>query len=170
MSIPQNKNELLNAIETNFSKLAEDLRKMPADVSGLPFMEGHSKGELMNVSNLVAYLLGWNSLVLKWLDHDKKGEPIDFPETGYKWNELGKLAQKFYADYRDVPFDILVIKLTNAKDRIVDEINKKTDEELYGREWCGKYTMGRMISLNTSSPYSNARNRLRKWLTAFEKK
>ncbi|WP_295898006.1 ClbS/DfsB family four-helix bundle protein [uncultured Bartonella sp.] len=170
MSIPQNKNELLNAIETNFSKLAEDLRKMPADVSVLPFMEGHSKGELMNVSNLVAYLIGWNELVLKWLDQDQKGEPIDFPDTGYKWNELGKLAQKFYADHHNIPFDTLVIQLTNVKDRIVDEINKKTDEELYGREWCGKYTMGRMISLNTSSPYSNARDRLRKWLTAFEKK
>ncbi|HGU7194519.1 TPA: ClbS/DfsB family four-helix bundle protein, partial [Yersinia enterocolitica] len=27
----------------------------------------------------------------------------------------------------------------------------------------GKWTMGRMISFNTSSPYSNACSRLRKW-------
>lgn len=170
MPIPKTKSELLQAINLSFEKLQKDLKRVPSDPSRLPKMTGHAKDTMMTVADLVAYLIGWNELVLKWLDHDKKGEPIDFPETGYKWNELGKLAQKFYSDYHNIPFDTLVIKLTNAKDRIVDEINKKTDEELYGREWCGKYTMGRMISLNTSSPYSNARDRLRKWLMLFEKK
>ena len=164
MSIPQNKDELLNAIETTFSKLAEDFRKVPADVSGLPLMEGHSKGELMSVSNLVAYLLGWNRLVLKWLEKDEKGEPVDFPETGFKWNELGELAKKFYSDYKNVPFVDLVDRLRQAKDQIIVEISKRNNQELYEKEWCGKWTMGRMIQLNTSSPYSNARNRLRKWL------
>lgn len=164
MSIPQNKDELLNAIETTFSKLAEELRKVPADVSGLPLMEGHSKGELMSVSNLVAYLLGWNSLVLKWLKRDEKGEPVDFPETGFKWNELGELAKKFYSDYKNVPFVDLVDRLRAAKEKIIVEISKRNNQELYEKEWCGKWTMGRMIQLNTSSPYSNARSRLRKWL------
>ena len=36
-----------------------------------------------------------NELVLKWLERDADGEPIDFSETGFKWNELGRLAQKF---------------------------------------------------------------------------
>ncbi|EPE9290931.1 ClbS/DfsB family four-helix bundle protein, partial [Escherichia coli] len=34
---------------------------------------------------------------------------------------------------------------------------------LYGRPWYTKWTMGRMISFNTSSPYANANGRLRKW-------
>lgn len=50
-------------------------------------------------ANLVAYLVGWNELVLKWLERDAAGLPIDFPETGYKWNELGRLAGRFYQDY-----------------------------------------------------------------------
>ncbi|MGI1213336.1 ClbS/DfsB family four-helix bundle protein [Escherichia coli] len=29
--------------------------------------------------------------------------------------------------------------------------------------WFKKWTMGRMISFNTSSPYANANGRLRKW-------
>lgn len=170
MPIPKNKSELLQAIHLSFEKLQKDLKRVPSDPSRLPKMEGHAKGTKMTVADLVSYLIGWNELVLKWLDYDQKGEPIDFPETGYNWNELGKLAQKFYADYHNIPFGTLVIKLTNVKNQIVEEINKKTDEELYGGEWCGKYTMGRMISLNTSSPYSNARNRLRKWLNLLEQK
>lgn len=164
MSIPQNKDELLSAIDKTFSKLFEDLKTVPADVKNLPKMEGHAKGTEMSVSDLAAYLIGWNVLVLKWLDHDKKGLPIDFPETGFKWNELGKLANKFYDDYKNVPFPNLLQQLQTAKDKIVKEIASRSNESLYEKAWCGKWTMGRMIQLNTSSPYSNARNRLRKWL------
>ncbi|MFX4153989.1 ClbS/DfsB family four-helix bundle protein [Aliarcobacter butzleri] len=58
-------------------------------------------------------------------------EEVDFPETGYKWNQLGKLAQKFYEDYKI--------------------------------SWHEKWTLGRMIQFNTSSPYANAKARIRKW-------
>ncbi len=50
----------------------------------------------MSPADLVAYLIEWNNLVLKWLDRDDRGEPVDFPGAGFKWNELGLLAQKFY--------------------------------------------------------------------------
>jgi len=39
-----------------------------------------------------------------------------------------------------------------------------SDEELYGTSWYRAWTAGRMISLNTSSPYANARSRVRRWL------
>ncbi len=38
----------------------------------------------MSVRNMVSYLLGWNDLVLKWIENDTKGKLIDFPETGFK--------------------------------------------------------------------------------------
>ena len=47
-------------------------------------MEGHAKDTIMSVNNLVSYLIGWNELVLKWLDQDAKGKDIEFPEVGYK--------------------------------------------------------------------------------------
>ena len=126
-------------------------------------LEGHVKGTMMSVHNLVSYLPGWNNLVLKWIEKDAKGELIDFPETGFKWNQLGALAQKFYADFDAVPFDQLLKDLEIAKQKIVDFISGQTDEQLYGAPWYEKYTVGRMIQLNTSSPYANARTRLRKW-------
>ena len=43
---------------------------------------------------------------------------------------------------------------------------RETDASLYGEAWYGKYPLGRMIQLNTSSPYANARARLRKWKKA----
>ena len=88
---------------------------------------------------------------------------VDFPETGFKWNELGKLAQKFYQDYHNEDFNQLKLKLDYTVDKIIVLINSKSNDQLYGISWYEKYTLGRMIQLNTSSPYANARLRLRKW-------
>ncbi|WP_218665788.1 ClbS/DfsB family four-helix bundle protein, partial [Acinetobacter sp. Colony158] len=39
-----------------------------------------------------------------------------------------------------------------------------TNSELYEKSWYNQWTMGRMIQLNTASPYLNAKNRVSKWL------
>jgi len=164
MAVPTNKDELLEAINTNFDKLIIDLSGVPLSLVDESSLEGHVKGTQMSVANLAAYLVGWNELVLKWLDRHMAGEPVDFPETGFKWNELGRLAQKFYRDYKGVPYPQLIEHLAGAKARIVSLIEASSNDDLYGRSWYEKWTMGRMIQFNTASPYANARGRLRKWL------
>lgn len=163
MAVPQTKAELLAAIEKEFGKLFGYINDIPSELTIVKSMEGHAKGTEMSVCDLLAYLLGWNKLVSKWLTNDENGLTIDFPETGYKWNQLGLLAQKFYLDYSELSYPSLISSLQIEKNRIVTSINKRTDEELYGKPWYGKWTMGRMISFNTSSPYANANGRLRKW-------
>ncbi|PYB70816.1 ClbS/DfsB family four-helix bundle protein [Rhizobium wuzhouense] len=164
MAVPQNKDELLAAIESSFDKLDRELRGVPVSLVHEQSLEGHRKGTKMSVANLAAYLVGWNELVLKWLDRDAAGQPVDFPETGFKWNELGQLAQKFYEDYEGIPYPQVLERLAQAKGRIVSEIDARSNEELYGSPWYEKWPMGRMIQFNTSSPYENARGRVRTWL------
>ncbi len=164
MAIPTSKTELLAAIAARFGKLDAALDAVPAETADEKSMEGHAKGTMMSANNLVSYLIGWNELVLKWLDEDDRGQVVEFPEVGYQWNELGALAQKFYSDYSDQSFGENRKRLTAVKEGLVAEISKRTDEELYGSPWHGKWTKGRMIQFNSSSPYENARGRLRKWL------
>ncbi len=163
MPVPKSQKELLDAIQVNFYRLFEDLLAVPAQKVTEATLEGHAKGTVMSVHNLVSYLLGWNLLVLKWIEKDAKGEPINFPDAGFKWNQLGALAQKFYSDFDDVPFDQLLRDFEIAKQNIVAFIATQSNERLYGAPWYKKYTLGRMIQFNTSSPYANARTRLRKW-------
>lgn len=163
MPVPKSREELLYAIESNFERLANELGTVPEHRANETTLEGHAKETMMSVHNLVSYLLGWNNLVLKWIEKDAKGELIDFPETDFKWNQLGVLAQKFYVDYDAVPFDRLLKDLESAKQKIVDFISDHTDEFLYGASWYRKHSMGRMIQINTSAPYINAYKRLRKW-------
>ena len=165
MVVPTTRAELLSAISTTFDKLMTDLTRVPEELSGEASMEGHVAGTLMSPSDLVSYLTGWNELVLKWLDRDDEGEIVDFPEAGFKWNQLGQLAQKFYSDYPDLAWMERLDRLASAKKRLLETISKRSDDELYGRAWYGKWTKGRMIQFNTSSPYANARGRIRSWLT-----
>lgn len=166
MSVPENKADLLQAIESSFGKLWRDLTTVPEALAGESSLEGHAKGTVMSVRDLVAYLIGWNELVLKWHERRRAGLAVDFPDTGYKWNELGRLAGKFYADHAGLSWTALLERLADAKMRIVALVEGYPDAELYGAPWYEKYTMGRMIQFNTSSPYVNARGRLRRWQKA----
>jgi len=163
MPIPSNKQELITAIKESYSKLKADLETIPIALTTQKELEGHAKGTKMSICNLVAYLIGWGELVLKWHHKKEKGEPVDFPETGYKWNELGKLALKFYNDYEALDYPALLQKLDKTVNEILDIVKHTEDSELYAQPWYKKYTKGRMIQLNTSSPYKNARSRVRKW-------
>ncbi|MEV9498688.1 ClbS/DfsB family four-helix bundle protein [Aliarcobacter butzleri] len=159
MAVPVNKEELILAINTNYVKLKKELENIPIELT----LEGHSKGTLMSINNLLSYLLGWQELVLKWNVKKQNKEEVDFPETGYKWNQLGKLAQKFYDDYKNDDFNTLLFKLDKKVEEILKLIENKSNKELYEVSWYEKWTLGRMIQFNTSSPYANAKARIRKW-------
>lgn len=166
MGVPACKAELLAAISTTFGKLMSDLARVPDPRSRETSLKRHVAGEWISPADLVAYLLGWNELVLKWLDRDDDGKTADFPETGFKWNQLGQLAQKFYADYQSLAWAALLSRLTAANRALAETIVIRSDDELYGRPWYGKWSKGRMIQFITSSPYANARTRIRRWLSA----
>lgn len=164
MAVPASKTELLDAISETFDKLMSDLDRVPPELGRDASMEGHAAGTMMSPADLVSYLLGWNELVLRWLDRDDQGEVVEFPEIGFKWNQLGLLAQKFYMDYQHLDWPTLLTRLAETNLRLVETLSSRTNEELYGRPWYGKWTKGRMVQFNTSSPYANARARIRKWL------
>jgi hypothetical protein len=163
MAIPNNKDELLEAITNNYKKLTIELANIPQSLTEKKELDGHSKNTVMSINNLVAYLVGWGQLVLMWHDKKGKGLEVDFPETGFKWNELGLLAQKFYRDYEDDDFITLNEKLDKTINEILRLIESKTNSELYETAWYEKWTFGKMIQLNTSSPFKNAKHRIRKW-------
>ncbi|MEQ3499341.1 ClbS/DfsB family four-helix bundle protein [Tenacibaculum sp. SSH1-16] len=170
MAVPKNKEELIFEIENNYSKLKKDLESIPTELTKEKELEGHAKETKMSVSDLVAYLVGWSELVLKWNHRKDKGQIVEFPETGFKWNELGKLAQKFYSDYENFDYKTILTELDRNVGKILELIKTNDNADLYEKPWYEKWTKGKMIQLNTSSPYKNARSRVRKWKKQNEEK
>ena len=163
MPVPTSKDQLIEAITINYMHLRKELLHIDNEQSSVKELEGHVKGSLISVQNLLAYLIGWGQLVLKWNRKKENNEDVDFPETGFRWNELGKLAQKFYEDYSHENTENLLRKLDETVSEILVLINQKSNYELYEINWYNQWTLGRMIQFNTSSPYKNARSRIRKW-------
>lgn len=168
MAVPTTKSELITAIEKTFAALNTELDHVPSSLTDEPLLAGHAKGTSMSPGDLVAYLIGWNEQVLSWHERRAAQLPDEFPAPGIKWNELGVLAQRYYAECSGMPWAARRARLHEAKDALIALIEAKTNDELYGSPWYGKWTMGRMISLNTSSPYANARARLRAGLKAAD--
>lgn len=164
MAVPSTKDELLAAINKTFMQLERDLDRVPVAAAREPVLDGHVKNTAMSPADLLAYLVGWNQQVLTWHRRRAEGLPDELPAPGMKWNELGILAQRYYAEHNGDTWDELRAQLRDAKDAIIDLIHDYSDADLYGEPWYGKWTMGRMISFNTSSPYTNARGRIRAWL------
>lgn len=164
MAVPQDKKQLIDAIEKNYRLLKIQIDRFPPLHRASKVMEGHAKDTVMSLDDLVSYLIGWGQLVLKWQKNYKNVELIDFPETNYKWNELGRLAQKFYLDYKEYNSQELIQLLDNVVLEILRNIGETTNFDLYEKPWYGKWTLGRMIQFNTASPYNNAKNRIAKHL------
>ena len=66
MAVPVNKEELQNAITTNYNKLKKELEGIPVELTAISNLEGQVKDTTMSINNLVSYLIGWGELVLKW--------------------------------------------------------------------------------------------------------
>ena len=151
MTIP--KILIIYQIESSYYKLKIELDNISDVQSKDKAVEGHNKNNMISICDLVAYLIGWGELVLKWNTIKSYGKEPDFPETGYKWNELGLLAKKFYSDYKNDDYETLLNKLDMVVQNILTLILQHDNKILYESPWYRKYTMGRMIQLNTLSPY-----------------
>ena len=162
-SVPKNKEELQKSISVAFKKILADYSTIPSQISREIGVVGNVKGTEISVSDTISYLIGWGKLVLKWYDLKSKNQPVDFPETGYKWNELGQLAQHFHSEYHDWSYDKLIKEFTATTDRILILVESLDNQKLYDETWFEKYTLGKMIQFNTSSPMVNMRSKVRKF-------
>lgn len=158
-SIPQNKDELINAIALASGKLLDDYRSIPVELSRTIALEGNVKGTAISVCDTLAYLIGWGKLVLKWYSLQSQGQSVDFPETGYKWNQLGLLAQSFQKGYKNWDYLSLQSEFTAT----TQDMASLDNHALYGVNWYEKWTLGRMIQFNTSSPMKNVRIKVRRF-------
>ncbi|MGR6873658.1 ClbS/DfsB family four-helix bundle protein [Pseudomonas sp. HK3] len=162
-SIPQNKQELEQAIELSFDKTLADYLSIPNELSREIGVEGNIKGAEVSVCDTLAYLIGWGRLVLKWHRLTQAGQPVDFPEKGYAWNELGLLAQSFHTEYSKWHYADLITEFKSTINDILLLVHSLSDHDLYHVTWYEKYTLGRMMQFNTSSPMKNIRTKVRKF-------
>lgn len=162
-SVAKNKQELYQSIELIFTKILIDYASIPEATSRKIAVEGNVKGTEISVCDTLAYLIGWGKLIIKWHQLKESGQRVDFPDTNYKWNELGKLAQSFHHEYRQWDYTSLITEFKATTADVLWLIDSQSNHQLYGTPWYEKYTLGRMIQFNSSSPMKNMRTKVRKF-------
>lgn len=163
MAVPQNKEALIKDIQDTHKKLLADLENIPEALTRDKVIEGNIKDVPVSICDTLAYLIGWGKLVLKWYQRTSNDEAVDFPETGYKWNQLGQLAHKFHTDYADWSFSRLRNTYIAVEEELLTLVNSLSNARLYEQPWYDKWPLGRMIQFNTSSPNKNMNRKIRAW-------
>jgi len=91
MPIPTTKLEFVKTLKTAYHNL-------DAEFDAVNSLKENDKGIEGNISccDVVAYQIGWADLLLGWEQKEKDGKEPEMPAKGFKWNQLGELAQSFY--------------------------------------------------------------------------
>lgn len=162
MPLPINKHELLSRLQVAYSKLVEEAAAVPSDLERAPGVEGG-----ISPCDLIAYQIGWGRLLLSWDDLETQGQIVEMPAPGFKWNQLGLLANSFYQEHSDYTLEQLLSKFEVLVSQVQLFIESTSEDTLFGidkRHWTGqKWSMAKWIQVNTVAPYGSARTKLRKW-------
>ncbi|WP_180130170.1 ClbS/DfsB family four-helix bundle protein [Rhodoferax sp. BLA1] len=162
MPLPTSQQELLSRFDTAYNKLREEITRVPDELSRAPQLEGG-----MSLCELIAYQIGWGRLVLQWEALEQAGQPVEMPAPGFKWNQLGALAQSFYLRSRDVSAAQLLAQFDALASDLRAFIAASSDTFLFSvgqRQWAGaKWPVVKWLQVNTIAPYDSARAKLRKW-------
>jgi hypothetical protein len=161
MPLPINKDELLSSLETAYSKLIQEAASLPLELERNCELEGS-----VSACDLIAYQIGWGSLLLSWNELETRGQAVQMPAPGFKWNQLGLLANSFYREHQEQTLKQLLIKFDAMFLRIRLFIESNGEDELFivgKRRWAGqKWPLAKWIQVNTIAPYRSARTKLRK--------
>lgn len=119
---------------------------------------------------ILAYQLGWMELIRGWERDELAGKQVITPAIGYKWNQLGKLYQKFYDKYNEYSLSYLKEMYFIAVNDLVLWIEDFDDDELFnpgGRKWSqstpSNWPVWKWVHINTIAPFKSFRSKIRKW-------
>lgn len=165
----QSKIELLEKVFIAHKSLLREIQKIPTSKSKKKEIE--FTGGLVSVCDIIAYQIGWGSLLVEWYKNGLKGKAFDMPCTGFDWDYTA-LAIHFYKLHSRSKLETLVQKLDEIVSEILAIIKKehKTGnlDKLGVWEWCrlqsGKeWPLSKWIQVNTVAPYKRAATAIRKF-------
>ncbi|QDU32774.1 hypothetical protein KS4_08080 [Poriferisphaera corsica] len=175
MPLAETKVELLAQLEKAYRLLDDEFEGMlEGDANKKGVASSKSKdGEMVSCCEVVAYQIGWGGLLLGWEAAERDGQKAVMPCAGYKWNELGRLADRFYRENKGKSLKRLRSEWADiyAKiRRMIESLDEIELLEVGQRKWTGeKWSMVKWIQVNTIGPYGSARTRVRKFKKSLQK-
>ena len=164
MPRPTTKNALLESIEAERNALEQLLDELTPD----QMEESGVVGE-WSVKDVIAHLLEWEQMVLRWHSAGLKGKVPVTPAEGFNWAQLPQLNQQIFEKHHNQPLAVIQKEFNASFRKILKTIQGLSDEDLFMRgryAWTKNNTLVAYFISNTSSHYKWARTNIKKGLKA----
>ena len=152
-----------------YNKLISIVSEVDCNDRLKPCIEG--TGGLVSVADLIAYQIGWGTLLLSWYEAGLKGKMPDMPGEGFAtWDYVG-LAHHFYKKYHYDGYRKQEQAFHNIVMRILDMVEHEHQTRNLEAEgvwdWCtlksGKrWPLSKWVQVNTAAPYKKAASLIKK--------
>ena len=162
MARPNTKQDLLIAANSQFEKLGKLIDSIPEENRQASFsIEDRDK----NLRDVLIHLYEWHQLLLKWIQSNRVGDPVNFLPDPYNWKTYPQMNVEFWEKHQKTPLDQAETLLKESHSNVIKEIESFTDEELFAKKhfpWTGTTSLGSYCVSATSSHYDWALKKLRK--------
>ncbi|MUH60468.1 ClbS/DfsB family four-helix bundle protein [Bifidobacterium canis] len=123
---------------------------------------------------MLAYELGWMSLLLDWEHNEQEGHLVHTPADGYSWLHLSNLYEMFDETWQDSTPQQMIDSFNNLISQIQWMINEFSQDELFGknqRKWAESTPaagpLWQWISLHTVDSFVIFGDKIRRWKQAM---
>lgn len=162
------KKELLKApLSLEILKTYNALITVIAQTSKTSFLKKQydGTGGLVSVADLIAYQIGWGSLLLQWYKSGINKENFVMPGDGFDAWQYKEIALHFYQKYAELTQEQLLKKFDETVQKIIMMVEHEyVADNLDAKgvwEWCtlqsGKeWSLSKWVQVNTVAPYKRA--------------
>ena len=144
-------------LENTLSELTEEQINQPCTIDNI------------SIKEYLAYLIGWERMMLKWIDAACHGDKPELPAPGMTWyyKDIHNLDRQFIRAFHNCSLNETLEEFQASYQtvvEIVDQIPEKIfiDAALIPRKDGGP--LGRLIASNTAWHYRRAKTKIRKWM------
>jgi len=118
-----------------------------------------------SAKDVLAHLIEWEGMVMKWYETGAKGKVPVVPSEEYNWGKLPQLNHAIYLKHRDRSLAEIQKEFKASHKKIMKTIESIPEKELFTRgqySWTKNNLLGAYFVSATSSHYRWARGEIRK--------
>jgi hypothetical protein len=163
MSRFSSKQQLLDEIDRERSKLEALLASIPDDAKTLEVTDG------MSVKDFLAHRAEWGDMMLRWYRESREGKRPAVPTEKYKWNQLKELNAEIYGRFADTPLAEVVDRFNRVQNELRAVIAQTTEDELFTKKhyaFTGTSDLATYFNSATAAHYRSAAKHIRTWWKA----
>lgn len=171
MPRPQNKEQLIEAAETNFAKLWQTIEAMPepAMLAEFDFSNDSKRTEAhwqrdKNIRDILVHLYEWHQLLIHWVNANIAGNSSHFLPKPYTWKSYGDMNIAFWEKHQQTPLNQAQAMTLASHQQVIDLVQTFSNEALFTKkyfDWTGTTSLGSYCVSAMPSHYDWAMKKIR---------